>query len=168
MMGLAQSEAKISRTFFGVSLGESRQRVMQVMSINGYRIEEKRGGFTAYSTDRSHIAFRSYEWDSVEFTFIDDKLYSATFLMSAKNSSSKTVMDSYFGLIDQYIEDYRKYVKDTFDNNSFAFNDKQTEVLCEFDFGDRGVDIEHYSLESERAWVKILDYKVYKKMNKAK
>ncbi len=50
MMGLAQSEAKIQRTFLGVSLGESRQRVMQVMSINGYRIEEKRGGFTAYST----------------------------------------------------------------------------------------------------------------------
>ena len=167
VMGLAQSDAKISRTFFGVSLGESRQRVMQVMSINGYRIEDKPGGFTAYSTDRSHIAFRSYEWDSVEFTFIDDMLYSATFLMSAKNSSSKTVMDSYFGLVNQYIEDYRKYVKDAIDN-SFAFNDKQTEVLCEFDFGDRGVDIEHYSDENVRACVTILDYKVYKKMNKAK
>ena len=34
VMGLAQSDAKISRTFFGVSLGESRQRVMQVMSIS--------------------------------------------------------------------------------------------------------------------------------------
>ena len=164
-MGLAQSDAKIPRTFFGVSLGESQQRVMQVMSINGYRIEDKPGGFTAHSTDRSHIAFRSYEWDSVEFTFIDDKLYSATFLMSAKKTSSKTVMDSYFGLVTQFAEDYHDYVKDA-GSDVFVFNDGHTDVLCKFEFGDQ--DMENYSEDNMRAWATILDYKVYKKKEKAK
>ena len=125
--------SQITRTIWGVSLGNSSKQQVRNMLVNkGYYVESSRDGTLSISDDS--IFFGGCVWNCVTFAFVDGKLSDVMFQNNDKNID---VFSTYRNLDKTLSNKYKSFLKqvplnlngsDSDSDNWMTISDRDTRV----------------------------------------
>lgn len=129
------SYAQITRSVYGISLGDTETKVLQIMSSKNLIIETQISQHGKIIGGMGDVIFAGESWDAISVTFRNDKVYGIMFVKENEGEEGRQLLSIYSTLGKALINKYPSYALPPISREysygmdmSFVFSDKNTSL----------------------------------------
>ena len=133
----AVSYAQITRSVYGISLGDTETTVLQIMSSKNLTIEPQTSQHGKILGGTGDVIFAGESWDAVSVTLRNGKVYGIMFIKEKEREEGRQLLYTFSAVCKALIDKYSSYALTPISKEysygadmSFVFSDKKTSVAC--------------------------------------